>query len=351
MKNILIIFILLSGYIVPYCQSSTIYNLSLTAAPSSPSGFVDIELNLSFDVANGLGTSNFFIVIDQTKLGTPTILSSVFASPYVAPNITNPIVNRISLNIELPANSTGFSIPNSGSTKIATLRFPIIIPNSTTDIIPHSSIEIYTDDDEFLLPGVVTGLMNFALPIHLSSFSANKYSEKSSKLNWKTSSEINSDYFGIERSQDGNNWETIGKVTAAGNSNSEMAYEFIDDNLPLIRTKEQVFYYRLRMTDLDGLYKYSDIRGVNFGKSYNGFVTIYPNPTVEHINVDLSGMDLDGGTIDLSVYSMSGQMMIKKNIIGNGIELIDVTQLPASTYNVVVKQGDKLFQQKIIKID
>ena len=105
------------------------------------------------------------------------------------------------------------------------------------------------------------------------------------------------------------------------------------------------------MTDLDGKYKYSDVRGVNFGKSYNGFVTIYPNPTVEHINVDLSGMDLDGGTIDLSVYSMSGQMMIKKNIIGNGIELIDVNQLPASTYNVVVKQGDKLFQQKIIKID
>jgi len=189
------------------------------------------------------------------------------------------------------------------------------------------------------------------LPITLETFSATKFNERSSKLNWRTSSEINSDYFGIERSQDGSNWETIGRVTAAGNSSKELAYEFIDDKLPLIRSKEQVFYYRLRMTDLDGKYKYSDVRGVNFGKLSSGVVSIYPNPTVEHINVDLSGMDLDAGKVDLMVYDMTGKQMIRKSIIGNGIELIDVSFLPASTYNVVVKQGETVYQQRVIKID
>lgn len=189
------------------------------------------------------------------------------------------------------------------------------------------------------------------LPIYLLSFDASKVNSRSARLNWKTSSEINSDFFGIERSKDGNNWETIGRVTAAGNSSKEQAYEFIDDNLPLIRTKEQVFYYRLRMTDLDGQYKYSDVRGVNFGKLSTGVVTIYPNPTVEHINVDLSGMDLDAGKVDLFVYDMTGRQVIKKSIIGNGIELIDVSQLPANTYNVVVKQGETAYQQRVIKID
>lgn len=192
---------------------------------------------------------------------------------------------------------------------------------------------------------------NIVLPIHLSSFSATKHTERSSLLNWTTSLEINSDFFGIERSKDGNNWETIGRVTGAGNSSKKLAYEFIDDNLPLIRTKEQVFYYRLRMTDLDGQYKYSDVRGVNFGKLSTGVVTIYPNPTVEHINVDLSGMDLDAGKVDLFVYDMAGRQVIKKSIIGNGIELIDVSQLPANTYNVVVKQGETAYQQRVIKID
>jgi len=198
---------------------------------------------------------------------------------------------------------------------------------------------------------IVIGQQFSPLPVSLSSFSATKHTERSSRLNWTTSSEINSDFFGIERSKDGNTWETIGRVAAAGNSSKELAYEFIDDNLPLIRTKEQVFYYRLRMTDLDGQYKYSDVRGVNFGKLSTGVVTIYPNPTVEHINVDLSGMDLDAGKVDLFVYDMSGRQLIKKSIIGNGIELIDVSQLPANTYNVVVKQGETAYQQRVIKID
>lgn len=197
----------------------------------------------------------------------------------------------------------------------------------------------------------VDQVQNVLLPIYLSTFSAKKYTERSSRLNWSSSSEINSDYFGIERSKDGNNWETIGRVAAAGNSSKELAYEFIDDKLPLIRSKEQVFYYRLRMTDLDGQYKYSDVRGINFGKLSEGVVTIYPNPTVEHINVDLSGMDLDAGKVDLFVYDMTGRQVIKKCIIGNGIELIDVSQLPANTYNVVVKQGETAYQQRVIKID
>lgn len=189
------------------------------------------------------------------------------------------------------------------------------------------------------------------LPITIKTFEVTKFSSKSARLFWLTTLEINSDFFGIERSKDGNNWETIGRVAAAGNSSKELAYDFIDDNLPLIRTKEQVFYYRLRMTDLDGQYKYSDVRGINFGKLSEGVVTIYPNPTVEHINVDLSGMDMDAGNVDLFVYDMTGRQMIKKSIIGNGIELIDVSQLPANTYNVVVKQGDTAYQQRVIKID
>lgn len=217
--------------------------------------------------------------------------------------------------------------------------------NSTTRFFTGGAIDLDNADGE-------TWVESFApLPISLETFSATKHNERASRLNWTTSSEINSDFFGIERSKDGNNWETIGRVTAAGNSSKELAYEFIDDNLPLIRTKEQVFYYRLRMTDLDGQYKYSDVRGVNFGKLSTGVVTIYPNPTVEHINVDLSGMDLDAGKVDLFVYDMTGRQVIKKSIIGNGIELVDVSQLPANTYNVVVKQGETAYQQRVIKID
>ncbi|MBK8349975.1 MAG: T9SS type A sorting domain-containing protein [Saprospiraceae bacterium] len=190
------------------------------------------------------------------------------------------------------------------------------------------------------------------LPVKLSIFSAEQYKERASKLNWSTSSEINSDFFGVERSEDGVNWSNIGRVRAAGNSNETLKYEYIDNSLPLNRSKEQIFYYRLKMTDLDGKYEYSDIRGVNFQRTATTTsISIYPNPSTDRINVDLSGMDLNNGEIVLSVFDMKGQQMIRKNIIGNGLELIDVNQLPAATYNVVVQQKDKVFQQRIIKID
>ena len=194
--------------------------------------------------------------------------------------------------------------------------------------------------------------VNFPLPIKLTTFSAEQYKERASKLNWSTSSEINSDFFGVERSEDGVNWSNIGRVRAAGNSNETLKYEYIDNSLPLNRSKEQIFYYRLKMTDLDGKYEYSDIRGVNFQRTATTTsISIYPNPSTDRINVDLSGMDLNNGDIVLSVFDMKGQQMIRKNIIGNGLELIDVNQLPAATYNVLVQQKDKVFQQRIIKID
>ncbi|MBL0101830.1 MAG: T9SS type A sorting domain-containing protein [Saprospiraceae bacterium] len=193
--------------------------------------------------------------------------------------------------------------------------------------------------------------VNITLPIYLSTFSATKHSEHTARLYWTTSSEVNSDYFGIERSIDGESWDDIGRVSATGNSSRELDYEYIDRNLPLGRSKDQLFYYRLRLTDLDGTFKYSDIRGVNFDKQSTRLVTIYPNPTLDLINVDLSGIDLDNGKIHLSVYDMSGKQLITKSIIGNGIELIHAQSLPAGPYNVVVQQGTNLLQQRIVKID
>jgi hypothetical protein len=190
------------------------------------------------------------------------------------------------------------------------------------------------------------------LPIIIKSFSATKDGDRNARLDWSTSLEINSAYFGIERSMDGNTWEAINKVAAAGNSNTEQFYEYVDRDLPLNRSKDQIFYYRLMLVDLDGQYKYSDIRGVNFGKaSTDKIISLYPNPAVQMVNLDLSGMDLETGDIHLRVTDMQGRNMIDKTILGNGIEPIEVTQLPAGTYNVAVTQGTTLHQKQFIKID
>ncbi|KXK40062.1 MAG: T9SS type A sorting domain-containing protein [Saprospiraceae bacterium] len=190
------------------------------------------------------------------------------------------------------------------------------------------------------------------LPVQLTTFMAEKFNANSSRLNWTTSSEINSDYFLIERSTDAKNWTALTKVPAAGNSYTERGYEYYDRNITLNRSADNIFYYRLKMTDLDGKYQYSDVRGVNFGRQVAiDNISLYPNPAAHMINVDVSALDSDAGVIRLNVFDMSGQMVLSKEVIGTGIELVDVTHFANGTYQVILTQGDKTYKERFIKID
>ena len=97
----------------------------------------------------------------------------------------------------------------------------------------------------------------FALPISLLDFTVKENAGKNI-LNWKTATESNSSHFSIERSSDGVNFSSIGRVTASGNSSAEKMYRYVDAN-PLPASTN---YYRLKMIDLDASFEYSKIVSV-----------------------------------------------------------------------------------------
>ena len=87
-----------------------------------------------------------------------------------------------------------------------------------------------------------------ALPVELTEFVAIPYPQWN-VVKWTTASEHNSDYYILESSVDGENWKNLNKKPAAGNSNSELRYSFIDN------TYDELTYYRLTQYDIDGKYK------------------------------------------------------------------------------------------------
>jgi hypothetical protein len=93
-------------------------------------------------------------------------------------------------------------------------------------------------------------------------------------LFWATASEINNDFFTIEKSRDALNWEFLINIPGAGNSSSSIHYQTIHEN-----PHYGISYYRLKQTDFDGQYKYSDIIAVDINKKGEKNLTIYPNPT------------------------------------------------------------------------
>ncbi|MBE7441929.1 MAG: T9SS type A sorting domain-containing protein [Flavobacteriales bacterium] len=170
------------------------------------------------------------------------------------------------------------------------------------------------------------------LPIKLISFKANLV-KKDVWLEWKTETEINNDYFTIERSANLENWEFVKKLKGAGNSNTVINYSAIDEK-PLTG----VSYYRLKQTDFNGDFSYSDVVAIN-NKSL-GDIVVYPNPVK-----DLLTIKTNCENCIIKVYSAIGQLVY------NGTEKeINTSNWAKGAYEVVIINNDgSLFNTKVIK--
>jgi hypothetical protein len=161
------------------------------------------------------------------------------------------------------------------------------------------------------------------LPLILNNFSVN--SENCiSHLNWSTSSETNSEKFEIEKSETTHEeWKTIGSVRAHGNTSNNSTYYFKDEN---IFTNNKVMY-RLKIIDLDGSFMYSPVVNAHL-KCDEQNLTVFPNPVANgKLYVSLNSAK----NVEANLTSLTGQQ-IKKIILKNGINYIDVSELSNGLY-------------------
>jgi len=98
-------------------------------------------------------------------------------------------------------------------------------------------------------PGVISNCAPVPLPVELSEFTA-EAGDKVNTIKWTTVSEQNSDYFIVERSLNGADWDFAGRVKSAGNSTSEINYTLEDRAFTNF-----INYYRLKQVDIDGVTK------------------------------------------------------------------------------------------------
>ena len=164
-----------------------------------------------------------------------------------------------------------------------------------------------------------------SLPIELLSFTA-KPEGRNVLLEWQTATEINNDYFTIERSKDVQDWEYVTSIDGAGNSNIAINYSAYDYS-PYSGTS----YYRLKQTDFDGQFTYSAIRTVRF--TINATMVIYPNPTAGLITIQASVSELE----TLIVYNALGQNVtnhVRITTINEGVKQLDLQELASGVYMV-----------------
>ncbi len=170
------------------------------------------------------------------------------------------------------------------------------------------------------------------LPITLTRFNAQLIEEKQVLLSWQTSSEINHDYFEIERSADGETFDAIFQTPGRGSANQMTNYDTVDTE-PLAG----ISYYRLRSTDLDGTTTYSEVKAIEIQSPNFQHVKVYPNPAVFDINLVLTSSQPTEASVAL--YTINGQMVRQQNLsIREGFNKFNlpVNDLPNGTYNLKV---------------
>jgi hypothetical protein len=132
--------------------------------------------------------------------------------------------------------------------------------------------------------GSATGIV--PLPITLVSFDAEP-NQDNIATHWKTSAEINNDYFTVERSQDGVNFTPIGRVEGAGNSSIELNYMYLDKTYEF-----GINYYRLKQTDFDGKNSYSEIVTVDVEQENKTIINTV-NSLGQEVNQNYKGVVFD----------------------------------------------------------
>jgi hypothetical protein len=180
------------------------------------------------------------------------------------------------------------------------------------------------------------------LPIELLDFTAEARNDRVD-LQWSTSSESNNSFFTVERSRDARSFEPIQVVPGAGNS-STTRYYLASDFEPL----PGIAYYRLRQTDFDGKFTFSEPVAVRYRESVKSLFLV-PNPASDRVQVLFEcGVETNGS---LRIFSLEGKLISQRQLsLRRGMNAVDLdlSRWKTGSYVVELLTSDEVLRQRLL---
>ena len=278
--------------------------------------------------ADGVGGNDryfgVFVVNGTTAVGTPSYTATYDYSG-------NPYVNAMNEpNLDMAQRTSNQDITcNAWGNLSATLNMP-------GDFLTQGGL---TGPNEFILTSATT-----PLPVKLLSFEA-VVNQSKVDLRWVTSTEINNSHFTVERSVDGKVWHEVMITQGAGNSYQVKEYYEIDH-----QPVRGVSYYRLKQTDYDGQYSYSNMVSVKLVK--NAGFSIFPNPVQKGKNIQLRFDEVAEEKVVIVLRNTKGQELYTKTLQNmEGKLVVDLpieTELTSGLYFIAASTDNQIYSKKIM---
>ncbi|MEP6712803.1 MAG: T9SS type A sorting domain-containing protein [Ferruginibacter sp.] len=284
---------------------------------------VQVTLSGTHD-ADDLGFLRVYFNATAPSLTGSTLLNFVSAN-FAAPHT----YTIASLNRLIAAGSTGYFIIAADVNNTATTNNTIKINGASNPLIFSFSTSPNITNNQTDIAGLQI------LPVDLVSFTGRAI-DNTVHLNWVTASEINNAFFEIERSADGINFKILGKLNGNGTSTQLHNYSFVDE-LPEYGNN----YYRLKQTDIDNNFKYSNIVVVPFSVTALVMDDVYPNPAKDLLNYSI--LSPENRKLFLLLSDISGRVLINKIITitkGKNKVQIDISHFGSGNYQLSIIDPD-----------
>ena len=235
----------------------------------------------------------------------PTVSGATQKAVNVSANFAAPHTYNAVFNLGsqlLAAGSTGYFIvvadvaatATSGNTiKVNGLANPATFGYTTTPDVANNQTDLAGSQ-------TITG----SLPLTLLSFTASTANAQAVKLQWATTSEINTKHFEVEWSGNGQQFTNIASLPAAGNSSQTLQYNYLHSQP--VRGNN---FYRLKMVDIDGRFTYSPVIVINSAAASSS-VKIFPNPVTDILQLSIQSEKRE--TIVYKLYSADGKFIASK---------------------------------------
>lgn len=233
-----------------------------------------------------------------------------------------------------PSNGTVTTDPSTG---IVTYT-----PNpgfSGTDVFTYEVCSNDSDADLCDEATVEVNVRTVILPIALLQFSATLAEDKNVVIKWTTTGEMGNDFFEIQRSLNGIDWEVLEMVKGAGHSNALVHYAFRDKG-----PKNGYNYYRLKQVDMSGHFEIFDVVSVKVQLGRKDQIRIYPNPTENIFIIEGDPLELDHISL-INPYGQIQNQYLEITRISDSKISINMRYIPAGVYVIKMKSIGRIVRK------
>lgn len=267
-----------------------------------------IKANL---IAAGLATNASVVTLSTLAPAVGTNYNKLVVTGFQ----TGPSNSALTFNLQVQLYSLGGNY------------VPVPLQSEITGLVAPFGPNDLSNDPGTITPDdatVITFCSNITLPVRLLSFTGT-FKNNTTLLNWVAENQTSFAFYDIERSEDGTHFSNIAMKAAAGNPSDRVTYQHEDN---LANTFGNTFYYRLRMVDVDGSFKYSNVVMIQRNEKSVSGISISPNPISVGSEATARISASTKGTIDLSVVDMAGRIVLtQQNKVNEGVNSIAIRNL------------------------